>query len=451
MKARSIRDPLHGFVHLTPEEWRVVHARAFQRLRDIHQLGMGHMVYPGASHTRFEHSLGCLWISTRMFESIMANPTSQGLWNDIAESRDHEHYRQVLRLASLLHDIGHAPFSHTGEHLFIPKDRSPDDKAAKKQFTHEHVTARLIRETEIAKLIQDCGVDPEEVIFVATEPDRSGLPDKLQRLDLEILNSILTGELGSDRCDYLLRDAHHSGQPAGEFDLERLIQQLRLVEYNGAVYLGLSDGGWIAAEQMIANRYAAYINLYFHKAKRAYELHLVKFLEAWLPDGRFPEDVTRFLGISDSVVTAAIINAANDIGAAGHSHAKVFFDRSHFKPAFERTLADLGRGVDRRDMRLITPEECTEFAASVRKAFDGSVFVDILDHSATKIRQFDHKILVAMKSGTRYLDELSEIVCGMDNRIWRFRVHSNPREAEHVRRWCEKEWQKMTVAKKGTE
>jgi HD superfamily phosphohydrolase len=446
MKTRSIRDPLHGFIELTQSEWEVVHARAFQRLRDIHQLGMGHMVYPGANHTRFEHSLGCVNVSSRMFDTLMSEPTSRKLWDEIAVTSDVGRYRTILRLASLLHDIGHAPYSHTGEHLFIPKDHDASDRWAKKKYSHEHMTARLIRETELSKLISNCGVDPEEVVFVATEPARSSLPDKAQRLDLELLNSILTGELGSDRCDYLLRDAYHSGQPAGAFDLQRLVQQLRLVEHNGAVYLGLNSGGWIAAEQMIANRYAAYVNLYFHKAKRAYEQHLIRFLEAWLSDGRFPQDAQSFMSLSDSVVWAAMTRAAADAGAGGHTDARVFFSRQHFKPVFERTLADLIVTRNGADVRVVTPEACESFAISVREAFDSSVFVDTMDHSATKIRQAPHRILVSLKQGTRYLDELSEIVRGMNNRIWRFRVHATPSKSEQVARWCELRWQQMAQA-----
>ena len=121
-KTRSIRDPLHGFIELTEEEWAIVNSRPFQRLRDIHQLGMGHMVYPGANHTRFEHSLGVVAVSTRMFDRLRSTCPLE-IWRDVFEDEDRaERARRTLRLASLLHDVGHGPFSHSGEHLFIPPE-----------------------------------------------------------------------------------------------------------------------------------------------------------------------------------------------------------------------------------------------------------------------------------------------------------------------------------------
>ncbi|RNC82538.1 MAG: HD domain-containing protein [Phycisphaera sp.] len=434
----SVRDPIHGFVELTTEERQVVNSIAFQRLRDIRQLGMGHMVYPGANHTRFEHCLGVLHVSSLMFDRLISNAPQDCidlLFPETEEERNK--LRRTLRLASLLHDLGHAPFSHSGEHLFVPHEKSltdlnrADRRKLLRKYNHEEMTSILIHTSEISDLILANHCDPEEVIYVATSRELSNIIEP--RRDLDLANSILTGELGSDRCDYLLRDSHHSGQPAGKFDLERLIHQQTLVEREGGVFLGLKFGGWIAAEQMIANRYAAYANLYFHKGKRAYEQHLVSFLELSLPNGRLPRTPGDFLQWDDSRVLASIREAANDTEHPGHRHALAFSNRSHFRKVFQKVASE---------REHIPAEEIANFVDDVRNSFGSSVFCDILEHSATKINRpnLDDKILVATDSGARYLDELSEIVRGMGDSIWRLRVHADADEAKAVKQYCAQKW-----------
>ncbi len=445
-KIRSIRDPIHGFVELNNGEWSIVESAPFQRLRDIRQLGMGHLVYPGAVHTRFEHSLGCVHVATRMFDQL--TQTSKELVADAFGSSLSD-ARQVLRLASMLHDIGHGPFSHSGEALFVPAseslaDKSPNElKRLFKKYSHEYMTARLIRETDLRELIAAMSVDPEAVIAVATDINRAKINwDKcaISPIGIEILNTILTGEIGADRCDYLIRDAHHSGQPGGQFDIDRLIQQVCLLDYEGVICFGLREGGWFAAEQLIAARYAAYATLYFHKTKRAFERHLIEFLENSLPNGRFPESPAQYLRVTDSAVVAKIHKLADSPDHKAHSVAIRLDRRQHFRVADERVSADL---------KHITPEAYSGFAEEVSNHFTSDVFVDILEHSALKIRRRESQILVEMQNPKRIrsLDELSEIVRGMNAIIWRLRVYANSdishERRTEIKRFCADRWAKL--------
>ena len=134
---KIIRDPIHGFVKLSEWEQRIVGHRVFQRLRRIRQLALTEMVYPGACHSRFEHSLGVMHVATMMFDRLRPQLEAAG---ELGFSRnDLDRARVIVRLAALLHDVGHGPFSHSGEGLM------PTNPVTGKRFKHEDYSAAMIR------------------------------------------------------------------------------------------------------------------------------------------------------------------------------------------------------------------------------------------------------------------------------------------------------------------
>ena len=492
------RDAVHGFVYLSEEEWAIVDCPTFQRLRDIRQLAMAHLVYPGATHTRFEHSLGCLHLSDLIFEAVRRRVDAREC-DDFATAfrasdRECERGRKLLRIASLLHDVGHSPFSHSGEHL-MPEDGDG------RRLAHEDVTAKLIRETEIAERVRSAfpgDTDAvEEVIAVATKPEKAELPRQANTLWYRFLNDIMGGELGSDRMDYLLRDAVHSGQTAGMFDHRKLIDSMMIVrapEETAEEYrLGLDGAGWLVGEQMIVARYLMYVALYFHKTKRIYEIHLERFLEHWLKQ-RYGQptlpalDVPQYVRLTDSAVWAAIYEAASEPDAALHALARPFVDRTHLRLAYELILADnlapqASRGTlteffcnlagrlslgqhdttndraasalrdefetllnERRPRKWDAPRfakfrgAVDKYSRSLLGSQTDGCAIDETRHSAMKIFDPDlgNKIWVYVDGKTRYLDDLSEIVRGMPDKIWRGRVYAEWRIRNNVEEFCKK-------------
>ncbi len=491
------RDPVHGFVYLSEAEWAIVDCPTFQRLRDIRQLAMAHLVYPGATHTRFEHSLGCLHLSDVIFGAVKRQ-VEQGNCPDFAEAfgaseKQIERGQQILRLAGLLHDLGHSPFSHSGEKLM--PEVEVDGK--KKRVQHEDMTASLIRETEIAEKVKGCledgprDEDPvEEVIAVATEPELA----KLKRSDLawyRFLNNILAGELGSDRMDYLLRDALHSGQSAGLFDSRKLIDSMTIVpppeETSEPHRLGLDGAGWLVGEQMVVARYLMYVALYFHKTKRIYEIHLEEFLADWLKEkyGQpfFPvNDLAEYTQLTDSVVWAAIYKAAQEPEGALGRLARPFVDRTHLRLAHELLLADnfesaasraevtevvktmltglepmlkdgatpenvlaglqadLGGILLRRHSRVWDERRFDRLADAaysyVSTTLGKKLQSDQTKHHAAKFFGPKDKIWVYLDEKTRYLDDLSEIVSGMPSKIWRGRIYTDIEARDDVKSFC---------------
>ena len=447
---KEVRDPIYGFIKLSEAEWDIVNCPEFQRLRDIRQLAMGHLVYPGANHTRFEHSLGCLHLATLMFDSLVERD-AKVLEDEFGLPENaRERARQVLRLAALLHDLGHPPFSHSGEGL-LPVKKDPrtgdvtDNPTTGKpaRFDHEEMTALIVRDSTVGEKIdshfKSHGIDKEEVIAVATDVKHTD-PEPYSLL----LHDMLAGEVGADRVDYLLRDAYHSGQKVGDFDYRRLIGTLMMVpppkEAETGPRIGFDDGGWLVAEQMIVARYLMYQSLYFHKTKRIFEVHLERFMQEWLK-GKFgapelPSTVDRYVRLSDSNVLAAISRAACDTKAAGHDEACRFRDRSHARLAKELILADNYRLS--KDRRIPIKERFDKLKSDVRAKFDTGVLSDEPDRSATQIFEQSPQIWVQLDGTTRYLGEISEIVRGMADKIWRGRIYADAARRKEVKCFCEK-------------
>ncbi|VVC02124.1 HD domain protein [uncultured archaeon] len=216
-----IRDPVHGTIELTDIERRILDAAPMQRLRHVRQLGMAHLVYPGAHHTRFEHSLGCLHLADQMADSVCLG----------------EDDRRRLRLAAILHDVGHMAFSHDSESV-----------TCKRLGDHEARGQRIVRNSPLADIIS-----------------REESPATIARwLHGASYGQLLTSDVGADRIDYLLRDAHYTGVAYGVVDSARIRSTLRWT--SGAP--ALSEGGLEAAESLIMARFEMFHAVYYHHTVR---------------------------------------------------------------------------------------------------------------------------------------------------------------------------------------
>ena len=224
VRPHSFRDPIHGFIRVSAAERRLINSGVFQRLRRIRQLGTSYLVYHGAEHSRFGHCLGVMEVATKIHAAIAAK--RPGILGDSAEAARQE---QLLRLAALLHDVGHAPFSHASEDLF------PDNVDGKK-LEHEDYTAALILKSELASIIEQeyskVNICAQDVVNIFSDPASLGPAGVL-------LQDIVSGELDADRMDYLARDSLYAGVTYGRFDLDRLLDTITTVGRRaGSVSLG---------------------------------------------------------------------------------------------------------------------------------------------------------------------------------------------------------------------
>jgi hypothetical protein len=275
-----------------------------QRLRNIRQLGLAYLVFPGAEHSRFVHALGVMFLAGRVYDALAAKD------QPLLDPDPRCPARRVLRAATLLHDIGHAPFSHTAEHLF------------EGDIDHEAMTARLLRTPEIEQAFARHG---EGIGLEAVERVIGGRPIG----DVEgLLVRILSGELDVDKMDYLLRDSLFCGVHYGTFDQERVLDVLVPLRdpQSGALGLGIEEGGVHAVEALVLARYYMFTQVYYHVTGKVLELHL----NAWLREAgvRWSNDPAEFLAQDDVWVHERLRRSDS-------RHARALLDRDRFVLAHE--------------------------------------------------------------------------------------------------------------------
>lgn len=321
----EIRDPIHGTIVIDEVERVVVDHPWVQRLRHIRQLGFVNLVYPGAVHDRFQHSLGVMHLAGERFARL------RGGFRDYAAA-DLDHAWRVARFAGLLHDVGHPPFSHTAEVLLPPVERFllPDDwyrpgmKPAGRQATHEDCSLAIIHGLVGAGVLED-GL-ARDVAAVLSPAVRRG--PRLARLGslVSCLRYLVSGEVDSDRCDYLLRDSHFAGVTYGIYDLHRLQACEMVLPGPDGPEIGLDLHGVHALESLLMARYHMFHQVYFHKTPPPFE----HYLEQALADGEFE---LRIGGLSDLVELRddSVHARLHEARARGGAWSKRILDREPAK------------------------------------------------------------------------------------------------------------------------
>ncbi len=241
-RPHEMRDPIHGFIKLSKKERDLIDTKVFQRLRRIRQLAMTFLVYPGAMHTRFDHSIGVMHIAGRICQRLRElNPT-----------RVTEEDIDRVRLAALLHDVGHGPFSHVSEYLLKRYAPADADTGQTLEKIHEKITVDIIQNNpEISNILNE-----DECNFVVEMIE--GKPTRDWQRD------IVSGELDADKMDYLLRDSYFAGVKYGMYDLEKLIESCCIADRKETP-LAISNKGIYALEQLMLARYHMTQQVYWHR------------------------------------------------------------------------------------------------------------------------------------------------------------------------------------------
>ncbi|MHC1590464.1 MAG: HD domain-containing protein [Candidatus Helarchaeales archaeon] len=276
MKVHFIKDPVYGYITISPTQKDLLDSRPMQRLRRIRQLCGSDFVYVGATHCRFSHSLGVSYLA----EQLMTN---------LVNKLDMDHvYVEELGLAGLLHDVGHGPFSHVFETILMNDLKK----------SHEDITAWLILESELAEILEKHDYNPKILSRLAI--------GKLGKKDELFLDQIISSTVDVDSMDYIIRDSHFSGAEYGFVDVFRLIYTMDVIEGNLAINLN----ALATLESFILARYESFKSIYFHKTSRAVQIMLEQALHLAKEDllmNKFdePED---YLKWDDYTAWTALLN-----------------------------------------------------------------------------------------------------------------------------------------------
>jgi len=315
----DIIDPIHNFVRVYDSELKIIDTPIFQRLRRIRQLSGAHLIYPGAQHTRFEHSLGVMHIASMAGYALSEKGIISA--NDI----------QDLRFAGLLHDIGHGPFSHLFEELL-----------QKKKHSHEDIGREIILQTTIGDLISKGGYDKKFITKLAFGDSK-----------FQFMNEIISGALSADIMDYLLRDGYFTGAEHAKIDHNRLTNSLDVYKNK----LALDKSALVNFETMLISRYQMFKAVYFHKTVRAGEVMLLESMDLAEEELNLTSMVLDdYLELSDDVILSKLLSLPehNSKLSAAKKIAIDYQNRDLFKSVFELSIT--GSTIGKKRLGVIREE-----------------------------------------------------------------------------------------------
>jgi len=374
----EIKDPVHGYVYITEEETAIIDSYAVQRLRRLRQLAGAEYVYPGANHTRFEHSVGVMYLAGR----VTGNP-------NMAEIVDEEE-AEMIRLAALLHDVGHGPFSHVFEELL-------DSELGK---THEDMTVWIVKESSLKDSLRRIGHRPEEVAKLAV--------GRLHKPGRAFLDQILSSAVDVDKQDFIVRDTLHTGAEYGFIDISRLVDTFDVLAGNLAVDLAALS----ALESLIIARIESFKSIYFHRVGRAAQIMLATAMkeanvDLGLTDFKTPEE---YLAMDDYTVWTAL---------KGCKKSKRIIEdlerRKMIKCAYERTFYEkdpmvmniFSRDAYRKQLRQEIAEEAKVEPETV--TIDVPTVPSVPNHHAMLAETVEIPVFHRTHTGEKVPQRLSEI------------------------------------------
>ena len=392
VRSEAIRDSIHGTVRLSSLERRMFDTIEVSRLRRVSQLGLTELVFPGARHSRFEHALGSLAVVTRLFEELRGRVGLSSWMPALNRTEsEFEHLLNVARLVAMLHDLGHTPFSHATESLLLGGDN------------HEDLTLRLIRSGEVSEVLSKGGSALREDVLHCLDLRRPAIDHAIG-----FIREVITGPLGADRMDYLLRDSRATGVSYGIFDLDRVIHTVIPLENadSGELVLGIDQGGVLAAEGMLWARASMFGQVYQHRTRRILDIHLREFLGLQLPSGTYPTDLEDYLSWDDARIWDLLRRALSDPQFPGHLSARRILRREH-----HRALGGPIEGSSRELVVKLLEAKCREILVKIPEA---DPRVDVLGPPLNPNRGGDIAVRIGSKGdlATRRvpLREVSELV-----------------------------------------
>lgn len=424
---KRIRDPIHEDIYLSKDEIAIINTPEFQRLRGIKQLGLAELVYPGAVHSRFSHSLGVLYMAEAILNAMLAIPEVE----ERIKTLEEEHFgersittiRKIVRFAALLHDLGHIPFGHTFEdemHVLYGDQE------------HEKRTLEMIESSDVIKQALGSLKDHVKQVIQGTHP-------------LSFLNDIVGNTISADLLDYLVRDLFYTGLQGRGFD--RRILEYFCVDEEGHLYIDLFRGGRARIDvrselvNILRTRYELAEKVYYHHAKVAADAMLTKaFAKVWherrISEQKLREltdfELLNFLATEskDQVVQNLVLMLRSRRlykptympRAQKSEHFKTYHDSYEEREALENDLAKEA-GLDKGDVVIFCPDPDMQLKeAAIRVLWEKRVEQGNMQ---TRIEPFNQIATGKGDSIAIHKDELALIIA-MHKALWNFIVFVHP-------------------------
>jgi len=342
----EIRDPIHGYIKITKEERELIDSIFVQRLRRIHQLAGAYLVYPGGVHSRFEHVIGTMHVAGLIGQSVASKA---GLRDDDI---------QELRIAALLHDVGHGPFSHLFEEVLSEKS----------DLSHEDVSQRIVSESDISDVLKKNGYQPSKMSALCVGKSK-GRP---------FLNQVIAGGLSADMIDYLLRDTYFTGVEYGKVDIQRVIDSLG-VSSDG--HLMLERAALYAFEALLIARYEMFKAVYFHRTVRAAELMLAHSMTLADKELRLTDlsKIERILRLTDEVVLQQLVDLEPRTPELKMAQklAADYMQRRLVKCVFEKVMQRKERTIQRIFSKKRFRDELASDIAQSAGVKPSNIYIDV--------------------------------------------------------------------------
>jgi HD superfamily phosphohydrolase len=335
--AGEITDPIHKYIRFSMVEKQLIDTPAFQRLRRIRQLAGAHLVYPSAQHSRFEHSLGTMHIAGLAGETLL----DKGYI-------DHAEIVQDLRVAALLHDIGHGPFSHLFEEVLEYRCNT----------SHEDLGKKIIMQSEIADILGRYGYNAQQICRLSFGQSK-----------VNFMNEIISGGLSADIMDYLPRDGLFTGAEYAKLDYHRLVSSLEVSKNR----LAINRSALNSLESMLISRYEMFKAVYFHKTVRSAEVMLLRsMISADEALGLTNTSLHNYLALTDEATLERLCTLSGKYAFSGKM-AQDYRDRRLLKSVYEKFL----HKRDRQRMDRKALEALSSHIADVAGVNSNYVFVDV--------------------------------------------------------------------------
>jgi len=386
-ESKTIRDPIHGDIKIEGLFLELIEAPEIQRLYDIKQLGFAHLVFPGAHHTRLEHSLGTYHIASKAAEQLNLNKDE----------------KQIITCAAFLHDIGHGPFSHTLEHILRETLNADHVDLTEKLIFGEHVIftkkeKEYIVSPNVFEILNKNGIDQKEIANIIKGNTRNK----------QYLGQLLTSPVDVDQIDYLIRDSYYTGVAYGMIDIERFLQTLMINDNK----LAVRKKGVGVLENILMARNLMYSSVYFHKTVRIAELMLAKSIEKI--EDRQPFD---FFKMTDG----ELINELKKKGSFQYEIATRLKYRKLFKQAFAKSRSEINKSniqtIKKLEKLNLRREKEREFEETLNLP-SGHIIIDVPSYELIKaeprIKQTD--ITIVDKNEIKRLDDFTPVAKAIRSR-----------------------------------